>query len=102
MLYLQKFVKIEPTLCRECGTRTVMRYTGRTLVQAGGLISLVIANQPLHDRHEPRRTGASTAAATPAALVDLNELPDTGGNARRPRVISPSTAGMTPYPRVVE
>ena len=45
MLYLQKFVKIEPTLCRECGTRTVMRYTGRTLVQGWwGLISLVIAN----------------------------------------------------------
>jgi hypothetical protein len=45
MLYLQKFVKIEPTLCRECGTRTVMRYTRRTLVQGWwGLISLVIAN----------------------------------------------------------
>ena len=45
MLYLQKFVKIEPTLCRECGTRTIMRYTGRTLVQGWwGLISLVIAN----------------------------------------------------------
>jgi ribosomal protein L37AE/L43A len=45
MLYLQKFVKIEPTLCRECGTRTVMRYTGRTLIQGWwGLISLLIAN----------------------------------------------------------
>jgi hypothetical protein len=45
MLYLQKFVKIEPTLCRDCGTRPVMRYTGRTLVKGwSGLISLVIAN----------------------------------------------------------
>jgi hypothetical protein len=45
MLYLQKFVRIKPTLCRECGTRTIMRYTGRTLVQGWwGFISLLIAN----------------------------------------------------------
>ena len=45
MLYLQKFVKIEPTLCRECGTRTIVRFTGRTLVQGWwGLISFLFAN----------------------------------------------------------
>jgi hypothetical protein len=45
MLYLQKFVKIEPILCRECGTRMIMRYTGRTLVQGWwGLISFFLAN----------------------------------------------------------
>ena len=45
MLFLQKFIKIEPTLCRDCGTRTVMQYTGRTLVQGWwGLVSLFIAN----------------------------------------------------------
>lgn len=45
MLYLQRFVRIEPTLCRECGTRTIIRYTGRTLVQGWwGFISLLIAN----------------------------------------------------------
>jgi hypothetical protein len=45
MLYLQKFVRIEPMLCRECGTRTVVRYTARTLVQGWwGLISLLFAN----------------------------------------------------------
>jgi len=45
MFYLQRFVRIEPTLCRECGTCTVVRYTARTLVQGWwGLISLLIAN----------------------------------------------------------
>jgi hypothetical protein len=45
MLFLQRFVKVEPTLCRECGTRTVLRYTGQTLVQGWwGLVSLFIAN----------------------------------------------------------
>jgi hypothetical protein len=45
MLYLQKFVKVEPTLCRDCGTRTIMRFTGRTLVQGWwGLISFFLAN----------------------------------------------------------
>jgi hypothetical protein len=45
MIYLQRFVRIEPTLCRQCGTRTILRYTGRTLVQGWwGLISLLFAN----------------------------------------------------------
>lgn len=45
MLFLQRFVKIQPTLCRECGTRTVLQYTGRTLVQGWwGMVSLFIAN----------------------------------------------------------
>jgi len=45
MIYLQKFVRIEPILCRECGTRTVLRYTARTLVQGWwGLVSLLVAN----------------------------------------------------------
>jgi len=45
MLFLQRFIKIQPTLCRECGTRTVLQYTGRTLVQGWwGLVSLFIAN----------------------------------------------------------
>jgi hypothetical protein len=45
MLYLQRFVRIEPTLCRHCGTRTILRYTGRTLVQGWwGLISMLVAN----------------------------------------------------------
>ena len=45
MLFMQKFFKIQPTLCRECGTRTVLQYTGRTLVQGWwGLISLFISN----------------------------------------------------------
>ena len=42
---MQRFIKIQRTLCRECGTRTVMQYTGRTLVQGWwGVISFVIAN----------------------------------------------------------
>jgi len=45
MLLMQKFSKNEPTRCRECGTSTILRYTGRTLVQGWwGLISLFIAN----------------------------------------------------------
>jgi hypothetical protein len=45
MLFLQRFVKITPVLCRECGTRTILQYTGQTLVQGWwGLISALIAN----------------------------------------------------------
>jgi hypothetical protein len=45
MIFLQRFVRIEPTLCRDCGTRMILRYTGRTLVQGWwGLISMVFAN----------------------------------------------------------
>ena len=45
MIFLQRFVRIEPVLCRECGTRTVLRYAARTLVQGWwGMVSLLIAN----------------------------------------------------------
>jgi hypothetical protein len=45
MIVLQKFIRITPTLCKDCGRRTIWQYTGRTLVQGWwGLISLVIAN----------------------------------------------------------
>jgi len=45
MLFLQRFIRIRPTLCRECGTRTVLQYTGRTLVQGWwGVFSLFVAN----------------------------------------------------------
>lgn len=45
MLFVQRFIKIQPVLCRECGTRTVLQFTGRTLVQGWwGLVSLFIAN----------------------------------------------------------
>ena len=45
MLLMQKFFKIQPTLCRDCGTRTVMRYTGKTLVQGWwGVVSLFVSN----------------------------------------------------------
>jgi hypothetical protein len=42
---MQRFIRVEPVLCRECGTRTVLRYTKRTLIQGWwGPISLFIAN----------------------------------------------------------
>jgi hypothetical protein len=45
MLLVQKFFKIKPTLCRECGTKTVLEWTGRTLVQGWwGIISFFISN----------------------------------------------------------
>jgi hypothetical protein len=45
MIFLQRFVTISPTLCRDCGIRTVLKYTGRTLVQGWwGLISMLFAN----------------------------------------------------------
>ena len=44
MLLMQKFFKIKPTLCRECGTEIVWDYTTKTLVQGWwGPFSLVIA-----------------------------------------------------------
>jgi len=45
MLLMQKFFKVTPTLCRECGTRTVWEFTSKTLVQGWwGVFSLFIAN----------------------------------------------------------
>lgn len=45
MIFMQRFIRIQPTLCRECGTRVVLQYTGRTLVQGWwGIISLFISN----------------------------------------------------------
>src|SRR5436189_4624344 len=45
MLLMQNFVKIAPTLCRECGTTVVWDYTTQTLVQGWwGPFSLVIGN----------------------------------------------------------
>lgn len=45
MVFLQKFIRISPTLCRECGIRTVVKYTARTLVQGWwGLVSMFVAN----------------------------------------------------------
>jgi hypothetical protein len=75
MLFLQRFIKIQPTLCRECGTRTVLQYTGRTLVQGWwGLVSLLIANPftillnlvaLVHARQLPPPQLSSAAAADP-------------------------------------
>jgi hypothetical protein len=45
MVFMQKFFKIAPTLCRDCGTKVVGQYTARTLVQGWwGVISFFIAN----------------------------------------------------------
>lgn len=45
MLFMQRFIKIQPTLCRECGTRTVLKFTGQTLIQGWwGVFSLFISN----------------------------------------------------------
>ena len=42
---MQKFFKIKPTLCRECGTEVVWDYTTKTFVQGWwGPFSAVIAN----------------------------------------------------------
>ena len=60
---MQKFFKIKPTLCRECGTRTVMEYTRRTLVQGWwGVFSLFISNP-------------YTIIMNMAALVQAKRLP---------------------------
>jgi hypothetical protein len=76
MLFLQRFIKIKPTLCRECGTRTVLQYTGRTLVQGWwGMVSLFIANP-------------FTIVMNLVALVQARQLP--------PPQLS-SMAGADPY-----
>lgn len=70
MIFMQRFFKIQPTLCRECGTRTVLEWTGRTLVQGWwGLISFLISNP-------------YTILMNLAALVQARRLPppeQTGG-----------------------
>ena len=45
LLILMQNVRIEQTLCRECGRRELTRYTARTLVEGWwGVLSLVIFN----------------------------------------------------------
>lgn len=42
---MQRFIRLDQVLCRECGTRIVLRYTRQTLIQGWwGPISLFIAN----------------------------------------------------------
>jgi hypothetical protein len=45
LLVMQRFIKLHAVLCRECGVRTTLRYTGRTLVEGWwGLFSFFVGN----------------------------------------------------------
>ena len=45
MLVTMRMIQVEPVLCRECATRTLLNFTGRTLVQGWwGPISFLVAN----------------------------------------------------------
>ena len=45
MVFMMKMIQVEPVLCRDCATRMLLSYTGKTLLLGWwGLLSLFVAN----------------------------------------------------------
>ena len=81
---MQRFIKFDALLCRECGTALVRSYTARTLIQGWwGIFSLFIANpftivMNLKALFEVRRFPEPEYTLVPAGLTSANDRGPSG------------------------